>query len=119
MGHGLAPVDAISKETRQEGGGSAGTRPGIEIRTVQDNGSVSIRIRDTGMGIAPEQLERIFDFGFSVTDSRVKMGFGLPTAYKIVQEHKGEIKIVSEVGKGTEFIVTLPTEPTIASVEKD
>ncbi|MCZ6679030.1 MAG: HAMP domain-containing sensor histidine kinase, partial [Candidatus Poribacteria bacterium] len=82
----------------------------IEIRTVQDNGSVSIRIRDTGMGIAPEQLERIFDFGFSVTDSRVKMGFGLPTAYKIVQEHKGEIKIVSEVGKGTEVTVSLPAD---------
>ena len=79
----------------------------IEIRTVQDGETVSIKIRDNGKGIPPEQLERIFDFGFNSTDSRVKMGFGLPTTYKIVQEHKGEIHIVSEVNKGTEVTVSL------------
>ena len=41
------------------------------------------------------------------------MGFGLPTAHKIVQEHKGEIKIVSEVGKGTEVTVSPAAGSTV------
>ncbi|MCZ6671398.1 MAG: PAS domain S-box protein [Verrucomicrobia bacterium] len=81
----------------------------IRVRTFLDNGTLCIQIRDTGVGIPTEQLERIFDFGFRTTDSRMRMRFGLPTAYKIVQEHKGEIKIVSEVGKGTEVTVSLAT----------
>ena len=66
-----------------------------------------IQIRDTGAGIPPEQLDRIFDFGFSATESRVEMGFGWSMVYRIIQEHKGEIEIESEVGKGTEVTVSL------------
>ena len=80
----------------------------IRVSTFEDDDNVCVQIRDTGRGIAPEQLEHIFDFGFRATDSRVKMGFGLSTDYKIIQEHKGEIKIESEVGKGTEVTIRLP-----------
>ncbi len=80
----------------------------IEIFTTSHEGSVTIQIRDTGKGIPPERLARIFDFGFNAAEARIKMGFGLPTAYKTVQEHKGEIEIQSELGKGTAVTVTLP-----------
>ena len=71
---------------------------------------VYVRIRDTGVGIPPAQLERIFDFDFQAGDGRMKMGFGLSTDFKIIQDHKGEIQIDSEVGKGTEVTISLPIE---------
>lgn len=80
----------------------------IEIATFAANDGVCIRIGDTGKGIAPERLERIFDFDFHATGQRMKMGFGLSIDYKIIQEHKGEISIESEVGKGTTVSILLP-----------
>ena len=80
----------------------------IKISTFEADDKVWIRISDTGVGIPPEQLERIFDFGFSETGSRMKMSFGLSTDYRIIQDHQGEIKMESELGKGTEVTVSLP-----------
>ena len=69
---------------------------------------VCVCIGDSGSGIAPERLERIFDFDFHATGQRMKMGFGLSIDYRIVQEHGGEIHIESQVGKGTEVTISLP-----------
>ena len=80
----------------------------IEISTSTVDDMVYIRISDTGIGIPPAQLERIFDFDFQTSDSRMKMGFGLSTDFKIIQDHHGEIRIESEVGTGTEVTVSLP-----------
>jgi len=80
----------------------------IEIDTLAMNDAVCIRIGDTGKGIAADRLERIFDFDFHATGQRMKMGFGLSIDYKIIQEHKGEISIESEVGKGTTVSILLP-----------
>ncbi|MCZ6633594.1 MAG: ATP-binding protein [bacterium] len=80
----------------------------IRITTFEDQDIMYIQIRDTGRGIPQEQLDHIFDFSFQAVDSRVKMGFGLSTAYRTIQEHKGEIQIESEVGKGTEVTISLP-----------
>ncbi|MGH1365544.1 MAG: ATP-binding protein [Calditrichia bacterium] len=79
----------------------------VRIHTHQNREAVSIKISDSGRGIEPKQLEQVFDFNFNSSDSRVKMGFGLPTAYQIVKDHKGEIHIDSEPGKGTDVMVTL------------
>ncbi len=56
-------------------------------------------------------MERIFDFDFHATGQRMKMGFGLSTDYRIIQDHKGRIEMESEVGKGTRVTVSLPIEP--------
>jgi signal transduction histidine kinase len=80
----------------------------ITIRTAVDGDHVRIQIADTGAGISPKQLEHIFDVGFGATDTRVKMKLGLSTTYNIMQSHGGEIKVTSEVGKGTEVTMTLP-----------
>ena len=65
-------------------------------------------ISDTGKGIPSEQLEHIFEVSFSATESRVEMEFGLSMDYNIIQNHHGEIKVKSEVGKGTEVTICLP-----------
>ena len=80
----------------------------ITISTSRADDMVHVRIRDTGVGIPPAQLERIFDFDFQAGDGRMKMGFGLSTDFKIIQDHGGEIQIESEVGTGTEVTVSLP-----------
>ena len=89
----------------------------IRIGLFEDDGKVCIQICDTGIGIPSEQLEHIFDFGFSATGSQVKMGFGLSTAYKIIQEHEGEIKVESEVRRGTEVTISLPIRETARGSE--
>ena len=80
----------------------------ITISTSRTDDMVYVRITDTGVGIPPAQLERIFDFDFQAGDGRMKMGFGLSTDFKIIQDHGGEIQIESEVGTGTEVTVSLP-----------
>lgn len=80
----------------------------ISIKTTTENGHVRVEISDTGKGIPRRKLGKIFDFGFSTGDSRIKMSSGLSTAYNIVQKHHGEIKVDSEVGKGTTFSIVLP-----------
>jgi len=80
----------------------------IRISTLAAEDQVFIRISDTGVGIPAAQLERIFDFDFHATQGRMKVGFGLSTDYRIIQDHEGEIQIESEVGKGTEVTISLP-----------
>lgn len=80
----------------------------IAIRTFQENNHIHVEISDTGRGIPPEKLDKIFDFGFSADQSRVKMTSGLSVAYNIVQKHQGRIEVISEPGKGSTFSVILP-----------
>lgn len=68
--------------------------------------SVFIEITDTGPGIAPENLKSLFDPFF--TTKAKGTGMGLPITLRIIEEHKGSIKVKSEVGKGTTFLITLP-----------
>ncbi|NKB72513.1 MAG: hypothetical protein GKR89_36010 [Candidatus Latescibacteria bacterium] len=85
----------------------------IRISTAYADGQVEVRISDTGKGMPPEQLERIFDVDFRTGDSRVKMGLGLSTDYRIIQDHQGEIKMESQVGRGTTVIICLPIKEKI------
>ena len=64
-----------------------------------------ILIEDTGRGIPEKNVEKIFDL-FYTTKSK-GTGLGLPTAYKIVREHGGEISISSQEGKGTKVNIVL------------
>lgn len=82
----------------------------ISIATSRGEDEVYVRISDTGSGISPERLERIFDVGFSAADSRVKMEFGWFTAHNIIQKHQGEIRIQSAVDSGTEVTIRLPVK---------
>ncbi len=69
---------------------------------------VQIGVADTGPGIAPENLEKIFDPFFSTKSQG--SGLGLATAREIIENHNGTIEAQSAPGKGTKFLIFLPTQ---------
>jgi len=70
--------------------------------------SIAIHVIDQGHGIHEKDLPFIFDPFFSTKDSNSSLGLGLSAVYGIVQSHGGSIHVESDVGRGTEFIITLP-----------
>jgi signal transduction histidine kinase len=84
--------------------------PKIAIATErQDNNWVVVRIADNGSGIAPEDQAKIFETFFTTKPRGVGTGMGLSISYQIVVEkHGGQLTCKSEVGSGTEFIISLP-----------
>ena len=65
-------------------------------------------MRDTGCGIAVEDQPYIFDPFFTTKKEGKGLGLGLSTVYGIVDRHKGTISVVSEVGRGSNFMIRLP-----------
>jgi len=73
-----------------------------------DRQSVVVQVKDTGCGIPPENIKRIFSPFFTTKSLGQGTGLGLSIAYGIVKMHHGAIQVKSQVGKGTTFTVTLP-----------
>jgi two-component system NtrC family sensor kinase len=71
---------------------------------------VELSVKDTGCGVPPENLEKIFEPFFSTKEVGKGTGLGLAVAYGIVARHGGVIRVQSQVGKGTEFTIWLPLE---------
>ncbi|MCP5111976.1 MAG: HAMP domain-containing histidine kinase [bacterium] len=82
----------------------------IIVRTAADNEEVRIEIADSGVGIPCERIKHLFEPGFSSHGERVKAGMGLFISHNIVRKHRGNIKVKSESGKGSTFIVVLPVD---------
>lgn len=80
----------------------------ICIRTITDNSTVRVEVADTGQGIPPEHLTRIYDPFFTTKAARKGTGLGLSVTYGIVQEHGGSIEVESSVGQGTVFHLEFP-----------
>jgi signal transduction histidine kinase len=78
----------------------------IKTRSTKDH--VEVTISDTGSGISPENLTKIFDPFFTTKDIGKGTGLGMNIAYNIIQKHNGTIRVHSELGKGTDFHITLP-----------
>jgi signal transduction histidine kinase len=76
-------------------------------------GAIVVRVRDTGCGIAPHHLPKIFDPGFTTKGVGVGTGLGLSIVHRIVEDHRGRIDVESEVGVGSTFTVTLPLDATV------
>jgi AhpD family alkylhydroperoxidase len=85
-------------------------RGSITIRTHLEGGAVHLELSDTGVGIPPEALNRLFVPEFARKGSRVKTRLGLFTSYNIIQKHGGEIRVRSEPGQGSTFTLVLPTD---------
>lgn len=81
----------------------------ITLRTTMEEDSVQIEIADTGIGIAPENVARIYDPFFTTKGVGRGTGLGLAVTYGIVQEHAGHITVHSAPGRGTTFRLSLPT----------
>lgn len=80
----------------------------LTITTEDNNGQVSIRFKDTGAGILEDIQSKIFDPFFTTKDVGEGTGLGLAITHGIIENHQGTIEVKSEVGKGSEFIITLP-----------
>lgn len=116
--HALPEVTADSDQLRQvfinlimnavqampEGGN-------ITFLTFVENSQVKICVKDTGCGIPPENMGKIFTPFFSTKKDVKGVGLGLPVSYGIMQRHHGKIEIESKVGEGSSFTVCLPTRP--------
>ena len=80
----------------------------LEISTEADDDSVVISVRDTGLGIAPEHLAKIYDPFFTTKQIGKGTGLGLAVSYGIIRDHGGHINVESKLGEGTRFQITLP-----------
>jgi len=90
-------------------------QPGAEV------GFVELTVRDSGVGIARETLPRIFDAFYTTKlgpdeSGKGGTGLGLAACKEIIDAHRGRIRVESTVGRGTAFIIRLPTEPAPASI---
>ncbi|MCF7741012.1 MAG: GHKL domain-containing protein [Candidatus Marinimicrobia bacterium] len=78
----------------------------IRIDLKHDNGQVELEITDNGRGIEESALSKIFNLFFTTKDEGT--GIGLSRVYKIIQNHGGDIRVDSKLGKGTTFSINLP-----------
>ena len=82
----------------------------ITVSTSFKDNFLTVSIKDTGRGIPENQLDKIFTAGFTTKGAGVGTGLGLAICSKIIEKHKGEIIVNSEVGRGSEFIITIRSE---------
>jgi signal transduction histidine kinase len=86
----------------------------IEVRAAPTDGTIEISITDTGVGIAPEDQETVFEEFRQVGTADKKAegtGLGLALSRKFIELHGGKIWVQSEVGRGSTFTFTLPVRP--------
>jgi signal transduction histidine kinase len=83
----------------------------LSVKTHEQEGKVIAEIEDTGPGMDEDRVEQIFDVNFSQKKSgRIGVGWGLPSARRIIERHFGSIEVKSEPGKGTRFTIKLPIQ---------
>jgi two-component system phosphate regulon sensor histidine kinase PhoR len=122
MANDLPPVDAdrervhqvlfnlIDNAVRFTPSGGA-----VTVTAQRHNGSIEVRVADTGVGIPPEHLPRLFERFYRADPARSRedggTGIGLAIARSVVEAHGGHIQAQSEIGKGSVFTFDLPVAP--------
>jgi len=102
----------LNARDAMEGGGV------LEVRTTPGDGGALVDVSDTGHGIAPEYLNRIYDPFFTTKAARKGTGLGLSVTYGIIQEHAGSIEAFSRPGGGTRFHIELPWSKAAARLRE-
>lgn len=87
----------------------------ITIETFRAGDNVMIKFMDTGKGIPPENLDKLFDQGFTTKSPDEGTGLGLSICKQIMDEHHGKIEVESQVSQGTTFTITLPIDYAAAT----
>jgi two-component system NtrC family sensor kinase len=85
----------------------------ITITTSSANGFIRISIKDSGKGIPEPLRAKIFDPFFTIKEVGKGTGLGLSISHGIIEKHKGSIRVKSVIGKGSEFIISLPAKQII------
>jgi signal transduction histidine kinase len=96
--------------------GGAGQGGELTIQAAEEPGGVSLSLIDTGRGMPPDVVEKVFKPFYSTRKGGT--GLGLPTVRKIVDAHGGHIELQSEVGRGTKFTIHLPAAAPSPPAEK-
>jgi len=91
----------------------------ISVDTRVENHFLRVDVRDTGTGINPEQLERIFEPFYTTKQVGRGTGLGLAVSYALIKRHAGYIEVQSEVNKGTVFSVYLPLHAEMPSAKSE
>lgn len=86
----------------------AGYEPAVEVSTKKEGNKVLIAVKDNGNGIPQKVLDKIFQPFFTTKPTGQGTGLGLSLSYDIVKAHEGEIKVESDPGQGSTFIIQLP-----------
>ena len=84
----------------------------IVITTRADDDNLWVSIRDTGVGIPPDDLQQIFEPFYTTKEAGVGTGLGLSIVAEIINKHQGEINVSSQLQQGTEFVIRLPLQQT-------
>jgi signal transduction histidine kinase len=89
-----------------------------QLARTDDKTEIEVRVRDDGTGIAPDVLPHIFEPFMTTKEHGRGTGLGLAIARGIMERHNGRIEVETEFGRGTTFILTLPSQvPDAALVE--
>ena len=80
----------------------------ISIDTSFKNKKLTVKIKDNGCGIREPQ--KIFDLGYTTKGVGVGTGMGLAISQKLIEKHKGKIEVKTQLNKGSEFVITIPSE---------
>ncbi|HEY1240368.1 MAG TPA: ATP-binding protein, partial [Bryobacteraceae bacterium] len=91
----------------------------LEVKTWTEDSSAKVEVADTGSGIAPEHLNRIYDPFFTTKAARKGTGLGLSVTYGIIQEHGGSIEVSNRRSGGARFRVDLPLSHRAALADSE
>ena len=80
----------------------------LSVKSYIEDHNIRIDISDTGVGIAPENVEKIFDPFFTTKKVGEGTGLGLSVSYGIIKQHHGQISVESKLGNGSVFTIKLP-----------
>jgi len=90
----------------------------LEVRTWQEGSRARVEVADSGTGIAPEHLHRVYDPFFTTKPARQGTGLGLAVTYGIIQEHGGSIEVSNRPGGGAQFRIELPLAKTAVAAQQ-
>lgn len=103
-------LNACQAMEQQVGGDSETSPRELIVRSIsvpiKEGGGVQIHVTDTGPGIPNDAMDKLFQPYYSTKKGGT--GLGLPTARRIIEEHGGTIRVHSELGRGTDFVIALP-----------
>jgi len=80
----------------------------LTLHTSANNSQVIIEVQDTGCGISPENMRKLFTPFFTTKEKGKGVGLGLAVAHGIIQRHQGRIEVQTKEGEGTTFTIYLP-----------
>ena len=80
----------------------------LTIQSMAEGDEVVVRVSDTGTGMRPEVKERVFESFFTTKSADKGTGLGMSISQNIIEQHKGQIRLNSELGRGTTFEIYLP-----------